>query len=153
MRRKQTSPVNAFLLAWDLQILGQNLVYFQRKGEAAEPVLRECLKLWESVFGGGGNPNEWQVFQSRSLVGESLLLQGKYAEAEPLIVQSYEDMRAFEANYPSYRVLPLSEFIMRAVNLYNGWNKPDEANKWRQKLPVGTPVAGPPIKGGDVQKR
>src|SRR5262249_5135641 len=56
---------------------------------AAEPVLRECLALREK-----GQPDEWATFNTRSMLGGTLLGQGKYADAEPLLLQGYEGLHA-----------------------------------------------------------
>jgi hypothetical protein len=34
-------------------------------------------------------PVEWTIFNTRSLLGDALMGQKKYAEAEPLLLQGY----------------------------------------------------------------
>ena len=47
-----------------------------------------------------GDPDDWPRFNAMSLLGGALLGQGRYAEAEPLIVAGYEGMKAREAKIP-----------------------------------------------------
>ena len=101
----------------------------QGKWAAAEPVLRECLAIREK-----SQPDEWTTFNTRSLLGGSLLGQKKYAEAEPLILSGYEGMKAREAKIPPPGKPRLTEAAERVVKLYEAWGKKDDAAKWRAKL-------------------
>ena len=74
--------------------LGLNLIQ-QRKWAEAETVLRECLAIREKA-----QPDDWSTFNTRSLLGGSLLGQKKFAEAEPLILAGYEGMKAREDKIP-----------------------------------------------------
>ena len=101
----------------------------QGKWTEAEPVLRECLAIREK-----SQPDEWTTFNTRSLLGGSLLGQKKYAEAEPLIVSGYEGMKAREARIPAPGKPRLTEAAERVVQLYEAWGKKDKAAEWRAKL-------------------
>src|SRR5262249_21546733 len=61
-------PRTAALLA----VRGLSLIQHEKWAEA-EPVLRECLAIREKV-----QPDEWTTFNTRSLLGGSLLGQEKY---------------------------------------------------------------------------
>ena len=54
----------------------------------AESLAREALAIRERL-----RPDEWLIFDTRSLLGGALLGQRKYAEAEPLLLESYEGMK------------------------------------------------------------
>ena len=54
----------------------------------AEPLLRECLAINEKA-----RPNDWRIFDARSLLGGALLGQEKYADAEPYLRQG---LRGYE---------------------------------------------------------
>ncbi len=56
---------------------------------AAERVVRDCLAICEK-----SQPDDWMTFNTRSLLGGSLLGQKKYVEAEPLILSDYEGTKA-----------------------------------------------------------
>jgi hypothetical protein len=96
----------------------------------AEAVLRECLAIREKT-----QPDRWSTFDARSMLGGSLLGEGKYAEAEPLIVSGYEGMKAREAQLPTTTTRHrLARAAERIVRLYEAWGKPEEATEWRRKL-------------------
>jgi tetratricopeptide (TPR) repeat protein len=99
----------------------------QRKYAEAESLLREAMN-------GSGNQNTqiWDTFDRQSLLGASLLGQGKYAEAEPLLLSGYQGLLK---QSPAISVdANLSEAGQRLVHLYAAWGKPDQAGEWRRKL-------------------
>ena len=49
---------------------------------------------------GAKRPDDWSRFDTQSLLGDSLLGQKKYAEAEPLLLSGYEGLKAREARIP-----------------------------------------------------
>jgi hypothetical protein len=57
--------------------------------------------------------------------------QGRYAEAEPLLVSAQEGLaRALGAEHrDTLRV------VDELVRLYDAWGKPDKAARWRKRLP------------------
>ena len=63
-----------------------------------------------------------------------MLGQGKYAEAEPLVVGGYEGMKAREAKIPAHGKIYLTEAGERVARLYRAWGKPDQAAAWAAKL-------------------
>jgi hypothetical protein len=95
----------------------------------AEPPLRECLTLRER-----NAPEAWTTFNTRSLLGEALLGQKKYAEAEPLLLAGYEGMKQREEKIPPQSNVCLRQAAERLVRLYDAWDKKDEADRWRKKL-------------------
>ena len=115
-------------MAGILASMGLSLVQ-QGKWTKAEPLLRESLSTREKV-----QPDEWTTFNTRSLLGGSLLGQKKFAEAEPLIVSGYEGMKAREARIAQPGKPRLIEAAERVVKLYEAWDKKDKAAEWRAKL-------------------
>ena len=77
-----------------------------RSGSGPRPnrLLRESLAIWDAR-----RPDDWNRFNTQSLLGESLLGQKKYAEAEPLLLSGYEGMRAREARLPASKKICLTE--------------------------------------------
>jgi eukaryotic-like serine/threonine-protein kinase len=70
-------------------------------------------------------------------LGGSLLGQGKCAEAEPLVVQGYEMMKARESRISVPARFCLREAAERVVRLYENWGKPEQARA--RKAILGLP--------------
>jgi thiol-disulfide isomerase/thioredoxin/tetratricopeptide (TPR) repeat protein len=125
--RLQSEPANpqtaGIMASWGLSLIHRG------KWTEAEPVLRESLAIREK-----SQPDEWSTFNTRSLLGGSLLGQRKYDEAEPLIVSGYEGMKAREARIPPLGKPRLTEAAEWMVKLYEAWGKQDKAAEWRARL-------------------
>ena len=107
-----------------------------RQYPAAETYLRECLTIREKKF-----PDDWRLFNTKSMLGGALAGQKKFQEAEPLLVEGYSGMKQREAKIPPAAKSRLSEALRRLVDLYTAWEKPEEAAKWRAKLASRPPEA------------
>jgi tetratricopeptide (TPR) repeat protein len=101
----------------------------RHKYAQAEPLLREALGIQEKK-----NPDSWEQFNSRSMLGHSLAGQEKYGEAEALLLSSYEGLLKRKATIPSYNRVAVEEAGERIVQLYQHWHKPEKAVAWREKL-------------------
>jgi hypothetical protein len=97
--------------------------------DAAEPVLRESLAIRER-----SQPDLWTTFNTRSLLGGSLLGQKKFGEAEPLIVSGYEGMKSRESKISAPGKRRFTEAAELVVKLYEEWGKKDKAAEWRNRL-------------------
>jgi tetratricopeptide (TPR) repeat protein len=114
----------------------------QKKYSKAESILREALMIREERM-----PQDWRRFNVMSLLGASLVGQAqsvrtanfetaeqKLAEAESLLVQSYEGMKQQEARIPAFvKEERLRKGLQRVVDLYDVWEKPEKASEWRKK--------------------
>ena len=125
--RRSANPADRLWLAADLSGLGLSLINQSRWSEA-ERVLRECLAIRaESI------PDGWQRFAAMTHLGEAIMGQGRYDEAEKLVVTGYEGMKARESTIPK-RLPFLAAAAARVVRLYEAWDKPDQARAWAKKL-------------------
>ena len=79
----------------------------------AEAVLRDCLGIREDR-----SPEDWQRFNTQSLLGGCLVGQKKFAEAESLLLQGYQGMKAREKTIPPLDKVRLREALERIVHLY-----------------------------------
>ena len=110
---------------------------YESQGEFArsEPLAREVLD-----FNKKKSPKGWERFRAGILLGASLAGQKKYTEAEPLLLQGYQDMSAVKERVsgPYWYHLDLTRGWI--VQLYTDWGKPDKAAEWRQKpQPTASP--------------
>jgi tetratricopeptide (TPR) repeat protein len=136
-QRRKTEKSSSPLLADDLAGLGRNVLK-QSKWMEAEALLRECLASRNELI-----PDEWPRFDAVSLLGESLLGQGKHAEAEPLIVAGYQGMKTREAKIPAMSRYRCAEAASHVVQLYQTWGKPEQARSWAAKLGLADLPAEP----------
>jgi tetratricopeptide (TPR) repeat protein len=107
-----------------------------RNGNAqeAEPLAREALARIEKDFVKGDS----RLANAEGALGESLVAQGRFAEAEPLILHSYDVIRATPRDHiyrtPSGQLDPWEKWRTLASNhvidLYQKWNKPEMAAKY-----------------------
>ena len=110
--------------AGSMAVLG--MVLIAKEGyEEAEFLLRECLQIRQQVL----PSDSWMIHNTRSLLGGSLVGQGEYAEAEPLLRQGYEQMKP-----PENASMRKRDAAKRLVELYEAWDKPEQASKWRAEL-------------------
>jgi serine/threonine protein kinase len=95
----------------------------------AEPVLAECLAIREKKL-----PGSWREYNACSMLGLAMLQQGKYAEAEPLLLRGQEGIARLEPEIPSNTFVPPRRALEWLVKLYKEWGKPDQADLWKRKL-------------------
>ena len=100
-----------------------------RQWAKAESVLRDCLKLREQT-----QPDDWRRFHTMSQLGASLAALEKYADAEPMLIDGYEGLKAREAKIPPRFKKELSAAASRIVPFYEKWGNPKVAGTWRLKL-------------------
>jgi tetratricopeptide (TPR) repeat protein len=131
---KERAGADSPAYAEELAALGGNLLK-QQKWTDAEPVLRDCLTLPEKVAG-AENPQvlPWQVANVRSMLGQALTGQEKYAEAESLLLAGYEGLKEHEATIPPQSKIRLAEALKRLVEFYAATGQAERADEWRKKL-------------------
>jgi hypothetical protein len=89
-------------------------------------------------------PDAWTTFNTRSLLGEALHGQKRYADAEPLLRAGYEGLKRRQAQIPPQDKDRLTDALRRLVRLYEARGKPDEAARWRQELDAAQAPERPP---------
>jgi hypothetical protein len=67
-------------------------------------------------------------------LGDALLGQGRYDEAQPLIIEGYEGLEARQAKIPAPSRARVSEATERVVRLYDSWGNSDRAAAWKIRL-------------------
>jgi serine/threonine protein kinase len=101
----------------------------EKKPELAEMKLRESLVIRETI-----QPDDWTTFETKSLLGQALLDQKKYADAEPYLLSGYEDLNKRESKIPSEDKGCIISALERLVRLYEDWGRKEKATKWREEL-------------------
>ena len=89
---------------------------------SAEPVLRECLEIRREALPEG----HWLAANTESILGGCLTALERYAEAEPLLLESYPVIKAARGE-SHQRTLEAGQ---RVVDLYEAWGQPDEADQY-----------------------
>jgi serine/threonine protein kinase len=109
-------------LGWGLTLMA--------KGEAgeAEPLLREAILDYQSEF--LFPYDEWRIAAAKSSLGGCLVALGRYDEAEALLLESLPILQS-RTEPPGFWK---RECLTYCVKLYEGWGKPDEAEKYRVQL-------------------
>lgn len=103
----------------------------ENKPAEAELKFRESLKLRQKT-----KPDDWTTFETQSLVGECLLEEGEYADAEPLLLAGYKGMKEHEDDIPAHYQSRLTAALARLARLYEAWGKLTEAARWRAELEI-----------------
>lgn len=101
----------------------------QKKPAEAELKLRESLTIRRKI-----QPDEWTTFETKSILGQALLEQKKYAEAEPLLLSGYQGMNKRASQIRSQDKGQLTQALERLVHLYDAWGKKEKAAQWRKEL-------------------
>jgi serine/threonine protein kinase/tetratricopeptide (TPR) repeat protein len=127
-QRRKTSPGGSPILARDLAGLGRTLLHLEKWSEA-ESLVRESLTFLDK-----GQPDDWFRLHAMSLLGGVLAGQGRYTEAEPLIVAGYEGLKARAAKIPRTAPPFLTEAGDRVLQFYEAAGKPEQAAAWKVKL-------------------
>ena len=102
--------------------LGLSLTRLGRAAEG-EPYLREALALREKLAPKG----DFIVAHTSSMLGECLTAQKRFAEAEPLLLEGYRDLRAKLGDQNRRTV----DARQRLAKLYDDWKKPEQAADFR----------------------
>ena len=97
---------------------------------SAESMLRECVEIL-----GEKQRGKAALFHAQSLLGGALAGQKKFAEAEPLLIQGYEGVKACKEEMPPlYAGFRLAEAGQRVVQLYEAWGQEEKATTWRSNV-------------------
>jgi eukaryotic-like serine/threonine-protein kinase len=129
--RRATVPADNPALADDLFELCHHLVKESRWSET-EPLAREALAIREKA-----TPDDWRRYEAMCMLGKALVGVGRYQEAEPLVVDSYEGMKARAARISVPESVRIREAAESVVHLYETWGHAEKATDWKAK--VGMP--------------
>ncbi len=92
----------------------------------AESLLRRALEILRKLPEG-----HWRPALCESVLGESLAARGRFSEAEDCLTRGFETLRR-RADLPNPDTLAA---LRRLIDLYDAWEKPDQARIYRALLP------------------
>jgi hypothetical protein len=93
------------------------------RGAATEAVLRQVLSVRERML----NPGDWRIAQVKGLLGAALVAQGRYAEAEPLMIAADDGLKPL----PGPQGFEHHANRARLFTLYRKLGRPQEADAYR----------------------
>jgi hypothetical protein len=111
----------------------------ERQFAEAESNARELQRIRDKLW-----PDDWRTFNTRSMLGDSLLAQKKHAEAEPLLLSGYEGMQRRKESIPAAGKVRLKEALQRLVRFYEATGAAQSADEWKAKLASFNEDASPP---------
>jgi hypothetical protein len=104
-----------------------------RRAADAELIARGAFELGRQSLAAG----DWRLSDARSLIGETLVAQKKFAAAESLLVEAQKELAAAVEAPADTR----KRAIRRLVDLYEAWERTSpgqgkmaEAARWRTRL-------------------
>lgn len=104
------------------------LLEIDRKNyQEAERLIREVYDLRMRTIG----PDASDTLVSKAMLARALVCLGRYAEAEPLATGAANGFIKLRGPDHPYTIVAISG----CVTLYEKWNKPEQADEWRAKLP------------------
>ena len=108
------------------ETLGQLVGVLNRLGRAAEAEarIRESLEAMRRVY----PPGTFHLALHESMLGANVAAQGRYAEAEPLLLSSHDVIVSQAARAGDFFAL---DSFVRLVQLYDGWGRPESASPYR----------------------
>ena len=106
----------------------------------AERYLLRALTIQELEI-----PDNWRTFETKSLLGQALVAQKKYGQAELLLEAGYEGLIERELNIPPIKRSCIAEAAQRLVVLYESMDEDipdagyaDKAAEWQERLEEAT---------------
>jgi serine/threonine protein kinase len=114
----------------------------QGRAKDGEPLLREGLEICRTGYPFGHwitmdaqTKLDWATATAESRLGGCLTALGQFAEAENLLLSSYQTLQSASGTPPHGRL----KAVDRVINLYETWGKPEKASAWQSKHAMGTP--------------
>jgi eukaryotic-like serine/threonine-protein kinase len=114
--------------AGELKCLGANLVH-QEKWERAEATLREALGLFDKTA-----PTSLTGVYPRILLGLAILAQKRYPDAEPLLAQGLDAIKARKGELAPTELSRLSDIAKQIAERYDTAGLAEHAAEWRKTI-------------------
>jgi tetratricopeptide (TPR) repeat protein len=131
--------LNAPARAAALAVRGSMLLSHKQPAEA-ELKLRESLTIRQK-----NQPDDWSTFDTKAMLGEALLEQNKFTEAEPLLLSGYQGMAERANLIPPEDKPHLTKALERLVKFYEVRGDREEAQRWRKQLELAQAATNPAV--------
>lgn len=97
-----------------------------RRGAEGETALREALKIRTDSL----PPDHYWVALAKGALGEGLVLQNKFQEAEPLLLESFKTLETSQGVQNPRTELAARRLVM----LYQNWHRPEDTARYLAAL-------------------
>ncbi len=124
IQQKHMSPDNYYVFGTTWGTLGTAMTK-QNKPREGEPFLRRALDALRKTY----PADHWGISLGESRLGECLAAQRRFAEAEPLLLRAYENIKT-KLGENNFMTVEAAE---RIVKLYEDWAQPDKAANYRTR--------------------
>ncbi len=125
IQRKELPPDHPDIAASVVLLVG--ILNNLGKEKQAEDLIRDTITALRRVHREGAFP----IAKAESVLGATLVKQGRFAEAEPILQSSHKAILAMTESTSSWMAV---ESLMRMVSLYGEWGKPEEGRLYRDSL-------------------
>jgi eukaryotic-like serine/threonine-protein kinase len=123
--RGKSLDESSYPIQGSLVYLGRALAHMD-SAKAGEPLVREARALREKSLPAG----HWLIASVDGALGEVVALDGRYAEAERLLLSAESRVRGVRGPESS----ATADQRKRLIALYMLWGKPAEAARWQERL-------------------
>ena len=90
----------------------------QRRFSEAEQLSRDALTIFEKTW-----PDTWRRYQAQSIWGATLAAQGRFAEAEPVLLSAFKELVQRDGTIPASDKSATQQAESRVARLYEGGRK------------------------------
>ena len=121
--------------ARQLDTLGVYLDASRGRFVEAESILRESFRRYDSE---PASPIMLRVRPracAESAIGVALAGQRRFAEAEPLLLRAFEEMRTHQSSFSRHAQRMVTDAFDAVIALYVAWDKPDKVAEWQAARP------------------
>ena len=101
----------------------------ENKFEAAEAAARQCLAIRLKL-----RPDDWSVFHAQHLLGAARAGQKHLAEAETLLIEGYNGMKARRARMPEFHLPRIGECAQRIIEFYTENGRTEDLANWQAEF-------------------
>jgi serine/threonine protein kinase len=127
-RQSAQTPAQPLSLADSLLALGR-VLQGQKRWLESEAVIRACLDVRLKQA-----PDDWRTFVALSHLGGSLMGLGRNDEAAPVLLRTYEGLKAREGLVPAPERRAIREAADRLVQVFQALGKTEQADEFRRRI-------------------